>query len=103
MFGKQQQPAEQVRRNYNPYVPEDKEKILEFEKILALYNYDFDAYAKTGLVVNYGAYGKLGAISRMMAQDYHDAKLKFYGLQQLRYMQEQAREEDAARIKSLVQ
>lgn len=87
-FGKQQEQAE-VRRFYDPYDEKDRKIILEFENLLKPYKYNFESYCRgTGLVVTYGRYALLGAVSRARYPEYREAYMKFHGIQYLRYLHE---------------
>lgn len=93
----------EVRTEYNPYNQEDLKIILDFEKIIQPYEYNFDTYTEAaGLTTLYGRYALLGAVKREMSQMYRETRMQWSGLSYLRWKRERAKNKSNDRIDSLI-
>lgn len=82
------------RKKFDPYVPEDKRKILDFEKEIG--SRDIEKYCEDrALIVKNNRY-PLGAIVPFYIKEYKDIKMLWSGLQELKHYREKAREKEQA-------
>ena len=92
MAFKTEEKSVNVRKRYDPYDEQDRKIILNFERMIIPYGYDFEKYTKgSGLTVHYGRYALLGAVNGGMPQVYSEMLMRHHGLGTLRWMREDAK------------
>lgn len=87
------------RTKYDPKIPEDKRKILEFEEMVGDQRLE-DYCLSRALIVKNEVY-PLGAVVPFYIKEYKETRMLWSGLHELKYYRERARARELEQSRSL--